>query len=404
MLYFAAAIVLAAVYFLIAYGTGPHLTPDGTRDFKFARVLADVGFNPFVFKELSHQLKISNVMPQSPVSYFFFLVLLHVSELIAGENWAYFLVGCNVVFAVITSLLILRIGENCELSLAGMLVIFILTAVTWESNQWIAMTQSETLYCLISLLTLMAVHRAMTVTPTVVAIRWWGVALLMVVVCQFIRPTSLPIFALLGFTFCYWLFTRHHSMDELRLRLHVASLVLMISIALGIAVHAWIIFEPSAWQWQTLSDLANFFHPYHAQGWVVWERPETYVSPPTTVGGFAEVSFLRLAYFFWFLADDFSPKHYFVNLLTFVPMYFLFITGLVSSLRKTSRNPRPVFLWASIAIGHILIVDAYHAVTILDFDWRYRAVVYWAFYLFAGIGATELIVFVRDRLYAVRPE
>jgi len=366
--------------------------------------LANVDFNPLAFNELSQQTKPNEVMPQAPISYFLFILLIQLSIVFAAENWAYFLVGCNVALAVTASLLIVRLGEICRLSVAGILVILLFSAFTWESNQWIAMTQSESLYCLVSLLALMTIHKAWTNAPGIVGYRWWGSALLLVIICQFVRPTSLPILALLGFIFCFWLFARNYTLDVLRKRFFVASAILIVSIGLGIAAHAWIIFDPSSLQSQSLRDLANFFHPYHAKGWVVWVRPETYIPPPTTVAGFAEVSILRLAYFFWFLADDFSWAHKAVNLVTFVPLYFLFVVGIVAVLRKNSTYSRSIFVWASIAISYILMVDAYHSVTILDFDWRYRAVIYWALYLFAGIGADQLIVLTKDRLFAAQRE
>ena len=72
-------------------------------------------------------------------------------------------------------------------------------------------------------------------------------------------------------------------------------------------------------------------------------------------------------------------------------MYFLFMIGLISVFRMQMSKPGHIFYWACIAISYIVIVDAYHAVTIVDFDWRYRAPVYWAIWLIASFGAEEII-------------
>jgi hypothetical protein len=402
--YLLAAVILTGIFLLVAYGYGPVETPDGRRDLEFSRLLANLDYNLPAFAEKSQQLKTAVDMPQAPISYLLFMLLLHLSDLIAGENWAYALVGINALIATSTALLLIRIGEVSGLSVAGIATIFGFSAFTWEANQWISMSQSEAVFCFVSLITFMVIHRAMTAPSTASAASWWSMALLLAIACQFTRPTSLPVLALLGFVFCFWLVTRNHSENKSR-RISLNFIFTLIAlICAGIVVHAYIIFDPAIWETPRLRELAEFFHTYHAKGWVVWVRPETYVPPPETIPEYAEISFRRMVYFFWFLADDFSVGHKILNIVAFVPMYFLVIAGLYFGYRSKSGLPHDLIIWLNIALIYILFVDAYHAVTILDFDWRYRAATYPVMWLVAGIGAHCLYPGLRNRRHALQRE
>jgi hypothetical protein len=402
--YLLAAAILTGIFLLIAYGYGPVETPDGRRDIEFSRLLANLDYNLPAFADRSQQLKNAADMPQAPISYLLFLLLLNVSDLIAGENWVYVLVGINVLIATSTVLLLLRIGEVSGLSVFGIATIFGFSAITWEANQWIGMSQSEALFCLVSLIAFLTVHKAMTSPSTSKAGSWWGVALLLAVACQFIRPTALPVLALVAFVFCIWLVIRNSPVDR-TVRIFLNFLFILVGlICAGIVVHAWIIFDPTIWEVPRIRELAEFFHTYHAKGWVVWVRPETYVSPPETIPGYAEISFRRMVYFFWFLADDFSVGHKILNIVAFVPMYLLVIVGLYFGYRSKSDLPRDLIIWSNITLLYILFVDAYHAVTLLDYDWRYRAATYPLMWLVAGIGAHCLYPGLRNRLHALQRE
>jgi hypothetical protein len=402
--YLLISLALISVYLVVAYGYGPIETPDGLRDLEFSRLLASLDYNLLAFAQRSQQVKALEVMPQAPISYLLFLLLLHVSDLIAGDNWIYAIVGINALIATATVLLLIRIGEVSGLSVAGIATIFGFSIFTWEAHQWISMSQSEAIFCLVSLITFLVIHKATTATSLKNAAGWWGLSLLLAIACQFTRPTSLPVLALVGFVFCVWLSTRQHSEDRLRRIFLFFIFALLGMVCVGIVVHAYIIFDPSIWQTPRLRELAEFFHIYHAKGWVVWVRPETYVSPPETITGYAEISFRRLIYFFWFIADDFSAGHKALNIIAFVPMYLLAVAGIFFTYRKKTNLPRDLFIWSNIALIYIIFVDAYHAVTILDYDWRYRAATYPVLWLVAGIGAHYLFSAIRNRLHASQQE
>jgi len=103
------------------------------------------------------------------------------------------------------------------------------------------------------------------------------------------------------------------------------------------------------------------------QGEIINDRPETWLPPPSTFGDVAYLYFVRMISFFTPYAAPFSIIHIALNSLQTIVIVFsiglwAFLGSRVKLLNKT------VFFILLLSFS----VAAFHAFTIIDYDWRYR--------------------------------
>src|SRR5207249_102818 len=104
-------------------------------------------------------------------------------------------------------------------------------------------------------------------------------------------------------------------------------------------------------------------------GEVVYDRPETSRRPPRTVSDHLVIKADRFVRFFQVTSSKYSWTHNAVNLAYFVPLYLFGVVGLVHGWRSADRRRRSLIRLLALWIG---VYAFFHALTVLDFDWRFR--------------------------------
>jgi len=113
--------------------------------------------------------------------------------------------------------------------------------------------------------------------------------------------------------------------------------------------------------------LTGFLFSMVKEGMIIHDRPETWISSPISFIDVSYLYFIRLINFFRPYIDAFSSIHILLNSLVAIIILFsitiwIFFGGKIKSHDKT--------------ILFILLlsffVAAYHAFTLIDYDWRYR--------------------------------
>jgi len=157
--------------------------------------------------------------------------------------------------------------------------------------------------------------------------------------------------------------------------------------AAALAIGVMLVHNPGLLPWDGVARTLAIYHEEISQGHVVWVRPESYVTGGEDLLVFFKVSLLRLGYFFWFLADDFSFGHTVLNVAFFPALYGTVVAGLFAAYSATRADAAQVVGWiALMATACVLCFAVFHAVTILDYNWRYRAPAYPALFLLSAIG------------------
>tara|TARA_B100000035_G_C20956812_1_gene534581 strand:- start:247 stop:966 length:720 start_codon:yes stop_codon:yes gene_type:complete len=103
------------------------------------------------------------------------------------------------------------------------------------------------------------------------------------------------------------------------------------------------------------------------EGMIIHDRPETWVTSPSTFIDIAYIYFLRLVNFFNPYASSFSKIHIILNVLqTFFILLSLAIWSFIGG--KIKSIDRTVFFILLLSFS----VAAFHSFTLIDYDWRYR--------------------------------
>jgi len=123
-------------------------------------------------------------------------------------------------------------------------------------------------------------------------------------------------------------------------------------------------------------------------GEVVWSRHETFHRPPSTMSDYLSIEADRFARFFQITAAGFSRIHNVAAIGYYGPLYLLALIGIVDALRSADRR-RSAAVQA--ALLWIVAAAALSAVTVLDFDWRYRLPLMPQIILLGACGADALL-------------
>jgi hypothetical protein len=380
----AAAIGLVAYFAVFGLLYGPILTPDGERLMAAAEVLREFNFNPVRFS--TERESLSGFDHWVPLRhYFLYLTLLAALGSGFGAGWLTALVAANAVAHGITATIVLaaahRIGGMVSLCVATALLV-----VLFESYQWVAMSQSEPLFTVFTTSAIAAAVGAAIQDSGRGRVLFWVAAAGFTAAAVLTRPTWPPVVVtVLTIALLSGRLRRGDAASAVRLwvLLGCAAAVATVMLIFGAAAVA---LDPSLAPTRDIGAAMDDWRPWYAQGMVVLFRPETYLPAEESLWGFVRVSFARLAYFFWFTADGFSAAHRWINVAGHVPLYALAIIGTFAVVRIRHLSRLGLTLGLA-ALTHVLAADAFHAITFVDFDWRYRAPTYPALVVLAAIGA-----------------
>jgi hypothetical protein len=132
--------------------------------------------------------------------------------------------------------------------------------------------------------------------------------------------------------------------------------------ALLFVAHTYVVRHPERWPIGAFARSVRWDARSYQRGEVVLSRPETYHRPPSTIIDYAAISVDRFIHFFAFTAAAFSRAHKLAGAMFYAPLYLLALVALAR------RREEVVMLSAMI----VLVVAFWHALVVVDYDWRYR--------------------------------
>ena len=368
------------------------MTPDGHRDHALGVLLVEAGFNPHLGSPEVATLRQKHEMVQSPLPYFLYHAMLGIAHLIAGENWLNLWVLVNSIGQTVISGILLLLASSLFQSRAAFLGMGAMTIGCWEYLQWISLSQSDTLFGLLVLLAILLAYRQWTSETLSSSVVWAIASTIVTIGAGFFRPTAAPLITFVFVAIVWGMIVAGRDIDQ-KTRALGHWLPVLIVLLLGIVpILVLPLYDPSFAPEGSIRDSFAFYHERAALGMVVWYRPEYAISAPQGYAGYLLISLLRLFAFFLFTAYGFSTPHTFANVIFFVPLYGFVMIGIWQVVRRTSELRSQVRLIGLFAIGLIMLFDVLHAITLVDFDWRYRLPVYPALFLLATIGIERVMV------------
>ena len=202
----------------------------------------------------------------------------------------------------------------------------------------------------------------------------WFPILLLTAFLVFTRPTALSLLGFLG----WGIFAIQQNIFDIKRWRIYASLFSIIVFA-GVAYSLLI--------WASLQGIISgpqveYLVEAVLEGRVIGARPETYWENSGAIDEVLVLYLLRVIYFFMPYAEAFSITHNVVN-TAFFAIVALSLAGAVSAI-SMGRRSLMIGFWVMTALT--LITAIFHALTIIDFDWRYRFPVIAPLVIISGIG------------------
>ena len=357
---------LAAAFGIFTYSQGITESPDTSTYSRWADVLISSNFN-----HLQMSRDISFVI--SPILYSGWLTVVAVFKTALGPRWPVGIVIFNYCLTLLAVWGTLNLIKRITQDALSVLVGGALLLVAYDLFNWIRFVLSDAsfmaitfaVYYLFCLLSISTEERS-----TLVRRRSLCIALLLLAL--FYRPTGLPLIIVGGlFYLSKRMLKNGGAVERARLARRGAAAFCLIGIA-AIVLHAYFMKEPSRWPLSFASNWIQRLSEEYHQGYVVFDRPETYILNPGSLLDYIFITLKKLAYFFSPFTGSFSFVHKVANLAFFVPAYLLALLGTLK-LFRSSAHLTVTQWWASwIALLWIASFALFHAVQQIDYDWRYR--------------------------------
>jgi hypothetical protein len=314
-----------------------------------------------------------------------------------GDAWATAIVAMNVAWYVLAAIIMLRLVDEIDTSRAAAPIAIGFMFVLWDYYYWASHVLADSSVNLMAIGVLAVTAKAVGAPTPGKAATGLGLALLVAAVALTFKPQAIAVFAfVLGATILTPVL-RIEDSRELALRLKIglaAGLALCGSVAYAVGAAA---ADPSIVSAGWLRDMIiSQVQDYGRDGSIIWQRYETYIDPPKSALDYALMFALRALYMFAPFARDYSLAHKTVNTIGLLPLYALALAGLWAVLSGHASVAAQKL--GALALIMIVALVMLHALTAVDYDWRYRVPLFGPMLVLAVIGWERLIaILVRAR-------
>lgn len=365
---------------LIAFGAAasrmkPTLSPDS----RFYVALSDAilkGSGSVAFGTTEHASWTVIVLP----------LLISAARLVAPQNWMTIMVVFNVVFAAVTTTLIVAAVRTVTRSTFAAGVALLLSLCAFDAVGWLKFVLTDLLYTAIAVATFLFVLRGiMGLDPPARRI----ILVVLLLLCFVTRPAGVILIPVV--LFIELVASRPQRLAPW-LVVFAAALIVMI-------LRAYFYDDMSRWPSDFMRPKLEEYAAREQTGEVIWDRKETFHQPPQTMTDHVLIESDRFVRFFQFISSGFSRAHNLINAAYYVPLYLFAGIGIVAGIRCADSRLRMVVQATTLWIA---AVAWFHAITILDYDWRYRVPVLPLLILLAAIGADAVYARLRRQPWPAR--
>ena len=364
----AALLLIATVHLALLAFSGVVASPDEVTYSAWAERLIALRMNVGAFAA-------ENDFALPRITHIGWVILIAVMKLIAGEHFREVVAVLNALFFAGTGALLMSAARRLTSDPLARLALLALHIAGFETFQWIRYVLADTLFLLLCTAVAWSVIAAATEKS---ARRYWIAAVVLVAVASFVRPTGL--FLVPAVAAGFFLVENGHR-GRFRENVRLLALLGIGGIAIML-LFAWLARSPESWpidfgrrQFRTLASFV-------AKGQIIHDRPYTWHRPPSSYGDAAMVVGDRTIHFYQFVTRGFSLAHNALSAAYFVPLYSLAMFGAIAASRARSRVTALAHFFTVV----IAVFPLFHALTIIDFDWRYRTPVMPYLLLLAALG------------------
>lgn len=362
------------------YHKGVTLGGDSTKYSRWGDLLISKGFDIQAY--LSDT---SFLVP--PVLYVGWVVVVALCKAAFGASWATGLVVINLLLTIATSFMVFSLVFRVTRSLAPPMTAFALFAGCYDIHVWVPLVLSDASYMALSTVILYLLLSGQGREKHRMGIYLAQALLLMFALIY--RPSAAPLAMAVIVGYCIKFIVGDGSALKRAMFARKLFLALIALFAFTSAAHALVMQDTSLWVFSFAREwVVQISREYH-DGFVVYQRPETYNMPPSAYMDYIIITMKKFAYFFAIDASGFSISHTIVNYAFFIPAYCLSIVAIASLLRADSSLSGDSWMVALVSLITIMFYSLFHTLQEVDFDWRYRLPCIPPLILLAAMGMAE---------------
>ena len=283
-----------------------------------------------------------------------YVALLAAARAIAPAHWMILMIAVNVISSGFVAVMLVDLVQRASGSVVAPIVAWVFYVASYEVVQWMRFVLTDLLYTAVAFAVFYFVARDGPRRRLLLAF--------LVLLAIFIRPPGIVLVPLV-------------LLSELRAR--VAATIVVVVAAIAFLIRTAIIDDPARWPFAFFRSKVVQFSTIEKRGEVIDGRRETFRPPPRSPVDHAVIVVDRFARFFQFTTSGFSRAHNIVNAIWFIPIYAL---GIFAIVRRRALTGLTV-MW-------IAVFALFHALTVIDFDWRHRTPLIPHFIVLAAMGLT----------------
>ncbi len=357
---------LAAAYGIFTFRIGVIEASDTVTYSQWADLLISSKFN---YLRMSRD--ISFVV--APILYSGWVTVVALFKITLGPRWLMGIVVLNYVVTLSAIWGTLNLIKRMTQDALSVLVAGALLLIAYDLFSWIPFVLSDASFMAITFAVYYLFCALSISTEKASAVVWrLSLCIVLVFLALFYRPTGFPLIIVGGLAYLSKRVLKNGgAIERARLARRGAAALCLIGIA-AMFLHAYVMKEPSRWPLSFASSWIQRLSEEYHQGCVVLQRPETYYLNPTSMLDYVFITLTKLVYFFSPFVGRYSFAHKVANLVFFVPVYLLALSGTLKLFRSSAQTTVTQWWAGWIALLWVASFALFHAVQQIDYDWRYR--------------------------------
>jgi hypothetical protein len=310
-----------------------------------------------------------------------FPTLLAFVRHVAPVHWEAIMLALNVICGAITGTVLVKLVRDVTGSMVSAAAALLFYIAAYDVFSWIGWLLTDHIYTMLAVILFALLVRGITggsARNRFRALKMYGLVALAVVT----RPVG---FVLLPLTLVTeWVFVRRDTNANRR----AVWIVFAAGVIVAIGVHAYFFQDMRRWPADFMRPKLQEYADREQRGEVVWDHPETFRPRPVSFGDHVVIEVDRFVRFFQVTSQRNSRAHNLYSILYYGALYALALFGVVTALRGRDRRRSAI---VHVALLWILSAAALSAVSVLDYDWRYRLPLMPQLILLAACGADALL-------------
>ena len=299
-----------------------------------------------------------------------YIALLAAARAISPAHWMALMIAVNVASSGAVAVMLVDLVRRASRSAVAPAVALVFYLACYEVIQWMRFVLTDALFAAVAFVPFYLLGRRILIEgeprrPLLLTVS--------VLLAAFIRPPGLLLVPLVLFG--------ELVLVERRIRPRAAAAIVAVAAVALFVFRSAVVNDPArVWPFAFLKPKIVQLANVEKRGEVVDGRRETFRPPPRSAADHAVIAADRFVRFFQVTTAGFSRLHNVVNALYFIPLYVLGAIAVWKGERR--RFVAALLVW----IGGFAF---FYALTVLDFDWRYRLPLMPHLIALAALGADK---------------